>query len=96
MILEEEAMERKPLYELVDEVNDEVSFLNFIKELYLDRIEFTKDNSKDDWQNHTIECFLECAHAWGESSINGLKYYDVPSNPWTRCAQIIYMGKIYE
>lgn len=89
-------MERKQLFELVDEVQDEISFLNFIKELYLDRCDYNEGKVVDEWQNHTIECFLECAHAWGESSINGLKYYDKPDNPWRRCAQILYMGKIYE
>ena len=81
---------KKTLFELVNEVKDELSFLEFINELRKDA------EIGEGWENGSIETFLEAAHAWGEVSINGLLYYDKPENPWTRCAQIIYMGKIYE
>lgn len=55
------------------------------------------------WQHWSIEDFLEAAAAWGEGSkgglplqINGVPKCEEPSNPWKRCAEIIYMGKHYE
>lgn len=38
---------------------------------------------------------LEFTYDWGKESIHGLQFYDKPDNPWKRCAQIMYMGKIY-
>ncbi|MRN56929.1 DUF7660 family protein [Paenibacillus monticola] len=81
----------KTLFELVDEVTDESSFLNFINELRKDR-----EKEEEEWENSTIETFLEAAFEWGTVSVKGLQYYEKPENPWKRCAQIIYMGKIYE
>jgi len=82
---------KKTLFDVVNEVTDEKSFLDFIKELRNDRI-----NNEDEWENDSIEAFLESANEWGKTSINGLQFYNKPDNPWKRCAQIIYMGKIYE
>lgn len=55
------------------------------------------------WQHWSIEDFLEAAAAWGEGSKDGLPFqidgvpkWGKPSNPWKRCAEIIYMGKHYE
>ncbi|WII36042.1 DUF7660 family protein [Paenibacillus thiaminolyticus] len=82
---------KKILFELVDEVTDEKSFLHFMNELRKDRI-----NHKEEWENESIEAFLEAANEWGLTSIDGLSYYNKPDNPWKRCAHILYMGKIYE
>lgn len=82
---------KKTLFDIANEVKDEKSFLNFINELRNDRI-----NRKEEWENESIEAFLESAYDWGKESIQGLRFYDKPDNPWKRCAQIIYMGKIYE
>ncbi|GAA0180862.1 hypothetical protein SH2C18_34820 [Clostridium sediminicola] len=86
-------MEEKTLFELVDEVEDENTFIGFIEVLMKDRI---KNKVIDEWQNDTIEGFLDSACTWAKCSKNGLKFYKKPNNPWKRCAQIIYMGKIYE
>lgn len=81
---------KKALFERVNDVTDEFTFLDFLNEL-------RKDNIKNkDWENNTIELFLEAAVEWGTISKDGLQYYEKPENPWKRCAQIIYMGKIYE
>ena len=45
---------------------------------------------------HAIEDFLRSAVAWAEESKDGLEFYEKPENPWKRCADIIYMGEIYE
>lgn len=89
-------MDRKSLFEMVNEVKDEDSFLLFIKALSKDRVDFVNKKVNDEWQNETIEKFLEVAHEWGEISKSGLEFYDKPDNAWKRCAQILYMGKIYE
>jgi hypothetical protein len=48
------------------------------------------------WENGSIGAFLGAAAGWGMASINGLRFYQKPDNPWRRAAQILYMGKIYE
>ncbi|BFH69878.1 hypothetical protein J27TS7_26190 [Paenibacillus dendritiformis] len=82
---------KKILFELADEVTDEKSFLHFMSELRKDRV-----NHREEWENESIEAFLEAASEWGLASNDGLPYYNKPHNPWKRCAQILYMGKIYE
>lgn len=82
---------KKTLFQIVNEVNDETSFLNFLHELKKD-----STTNESDWANVTIETFLEAAHEWGQVSRNGLQHYSKSENPWKRCAEIIYMGKIYE
>lgn len=46
--------------------------------------------------NESVEAFLEAAQEWGNASMHGLEHYEKPENPWKRCAQMLYMGKIYE
>lgn len=94
------------LVKLRDGVVDEESFIHFLSALFADRkdeVEKEKDNPSshygsgaNGWENGTIEEFLEAATAWAEASKNGLEFYQKPSNPWKRCADILYMGKIYE
>lgn len=55
------------------------------------------------WQHGSIADFLDAAASWGESSKDGMSFqpdgfpkWEKPSNPWKRCAEIIYMGKHYE
>ena len=94
------------LKKLADKVTDEKSFINFIENLAKDRLdEVEKEKKKpssphgpgaNGWENRTIENFLESAASWGADSIDGFKGYKKPNNPWTRCAHILFMGKIYE
>jgi hypothetical protein len=94
------------LSNMADEVCDEASFLAFLEALAADKEdEQQKELAKPDspygsgangWENGTIDSFLEAAASWGVASINGLKFYKKPDNPWCRAAQILYMGKIYE
>lgn len=94
------------LVELCDQVIDETTFLRFLAALAADRLDEVR-REKDTpsspwgpgangWENATIEAFLESAAAWGRSSSDGLQFYSVPDNPWRRCADILYMGKLYE
>lgn len=98
----------KDLFELAEGVRDETSFLEFILELAKDRLDEYQNEElnpsspygpdANGWENGTIEAFLGAAYSWGKSSKSGLPLagYQPPSNPWTRAAQILYMGKIYE
>jgi hypothetical protein len=96
-----------PLRTALDAVVDEPSFIAFLNALAEDwelerGIEQIRPSSAygagaRGWENGTIGAFLERAAAWAEDSSGGLPgVYDPPSNPWRRCADIIYMGKIYE
>ncbi|WP_339837036.1 hypothetical protein [Paenibacillus sp. FSL R7-0272] len=82
---------QKRLFELVNEVQDEATFIAFLIALSKDR-----QTCRDEWQHDSIESFLEAAADWGQESVNGLTHYEKPDNPWKRCAQMMYMGKIYE
>ena len=92
--------------EALEEVVDEESFIEFLSVLAADREdEVAKERENagspygrghNGWDNGTIEAFLGAAAAWGTSSINGLPLLPKSRNPWRRCADIIYAGKIYE
>lgn len=94
------------LYDLVETVDDEPSFLVFLAALAADRAdEVAKETvtpsspwgpGANGWENGTIETFLERAHAWGSVSAADLEFYSVPANPWKRFADILFAGKFYE
>ena len=52
----------------------------------------------NDWKNVTINAYFDAAVAWARASAKGLPWanYVPSSNPWRRCAEILYAGKIYE
>ncbi len=90
----------------LDAVVDEDSFVRFLSALAADRAdEVRKEKAApsspygpgaNGWENGSIEQFLDAASSWAESSRNGLPRYNRPDNPWKRCADILFMGKIYE
>lgn len=94
------------LRELADSVNDERSFVRFLRALGADwSDEMTQESAGprssygaglNGWESQTIGAFLEQAAAWAEDSQDGFVGYALPSNPWRRCAHILLMGKIYE
>ncbi len=51
-----------------------------------------------EWENTTIERFLDAAVQWARSSKNGLSLadYTPPENSWRRCADILFVAKSYE
>jgi len=91
---------------LANQVGDEESFLRFITALAEDweedrEIEASNPSSPYSasalgWENGTIGAVLDAAARWGEASINGLKSYEKPANPWRRVAHILLAGKFYE
>lgn len=94
------------LHLLLEQVCDERSFLIFLKALMDDRIdELEKEKinpsspygaGANGWENDTIEGFLESAIAWAEDSKLGMEDAERKINAWKRCADILYMGKLYE
>jgi hypothetical protein len=89
----------------LDTVHDEATFVAFVSALAADRAnEVSKENKRcsspygpgaNGWENGTIEAYLESAAAWAEDWKKSPQYRP-PVNPWKRCAEILYMGKIYE
>lgn len=89
-----------------DAVCDEPSLILFIEALAKDREEEVSKETispsspygpgSNGWENRTIEAFLNASTQWAEASSKGLPSYEVPNNPWQRCAHILLMGKLYE
>lgn len=79
------------LYDKLESVTDEKSFLDFLKALKND----WHENGKE-WENTTIPTFLESAISWAEDVGNGNEYFKKPENSWKLAAQILYAGKLYE
>ena len=48
------------------------------------------------WENGSIGAFSDAAVRWADASRDGLRFYDVPTNPWRRMAEIMRAGKEYE
>jgi hypothetical protein len=96
-----------PVRASLEAVVDEASFVVFLKTLGEDwerarQLEQAHPSSPygpnaTGWENGTIGAFLESASAWAEASAQGPRLgYRPPTNSWRRCADIIFMGKIYE
>jgi hypothetical protein len=93
-------------HELLEAVVDEASFLKFVVALREDReaeVSAQKIKNVDsfgrgpnDWENHTIEAFLEAASSWAEDSDFGKTQGLTDANPWKKFAVFLYCGKIYE
>jgi hypothetical protein len=96
------------LFAALESVHDEESFLQFLLALR-DRREASVAKEKvspsspfgpdaGGWENTTIERFFDAAVAWARASRKGLPLanYKPPSNPWRRCADILYAAIGYE
>jgi hypothetical protein len=81
--------------DLLERVHDEGSLLEFLSAL---AAEHQTRRDESGWENDSIHAFLAAAVRWGEESTRGLPLagYAPCSNPWRRCADIIYAGKVYE
>jgi hypothetical protein len=90
---------------LLEAVSDEASLVAFMNALAADwederRKEAETPSSPygpgaNGRENGTIGAFLESAAAWASSSLKASGY--TPSaNPWRRCADMLYAGKLYE
>lgn len=82
------------LQPLLHQVHDPQTFLRFARALMADKTACSSDDT--DWQNVTVEGFLESAIAWAEDSDFGISQGLPPSNPWQQFAVFLYCGKIYE
>jgi hypothetical protein len=86
-------------------VEDETSFLAFVRTLAADRRLAATHKGHDPhgydaprgWQNGTIEQFLEAALSWAEDTGFG-RTQGLADNVvhWRRLAVFLYTGKIYE
>lgn len=92
--------------DLLDEVNDQESFLRFVRALIEDRLE---DEAKEQlqpssswgsgangWKNGSVVAFLEAATRWAEDSDMGERQGLPPGPSWKAFAVFLYCGKIYE
>ncbi|RZI26807.1 DUF7660 family protein [Pseudomonas orientalis] len=77
------------LHEQLDQVKDAKTFLVFARAL-------TEDKLNGDWENGTIEAFLDGAIAWAKASNFGVDQGLQGSNLWGQFANFLYSGKIYE
>ena len=94
------------LHELLENVTDSRSFLEFVHALRADRLDSLAKEaaepsssyvaSANGWENPTIEAFLESAASWAESTDFGVRQGIPESNHWKRFAVFLYCGKIYE
>jgi len=90
------------LYEQLETVVDETTFLAFVAALEKDlranaggRVDNFGRNEHG-WENHSIEDFLKAAHAWAEDSKFGSKQGLASESPWKKFAVFLFCGKIYE
>lgn len=79
------------LHELLDRVEDEATFLTFVRALLSDL-----QVSGASWENSSLEQFLESALAWAESTNLGATQGLAGGSAWRRAATFLYCGKIYE
>ncbi|TQR36464.1 DUF7660 family protein [Brevibacillus brevis] len=77
------------LFEKCNKVDSKDELIQFIKALRHD----LKD-SPDEWENLSLDAFLESVEAWMEDT-KDMGY--LPNRPeWNSFAAILYVGKIYE
>ena len=76
-----------PVWEALEQVKDKESFLFFLKRLSEDFAE-----NPDEWQNGTIESYLECIAAWLKSDDDK----ELAHTDYKEMAKLFYAGKIYE
>jgi len=89
------------LFEALEAVADESSFVRFVELLVSDRqsadsLALTLDGFQGDWANQTIADFLEAASAWAKDSAFGGRPGPKPSNPWQLFATFLWAGRGYE
>ena len=90
------------LHLLTEDVEDEMSFLNFAEALLQDLLEERKREKENPsaaysagangWQNADLDGFLKAAIAWAKDHP---KFTD-KTNPWQKFAIFLHAGKFYE
>lgn len=79
------------LQELLEQVHDRESFFKFVRALIDDR-----SLNSGEWQNTTVETFLEASLAWAEDTDMGESQGLSKEPSWEAFAVFLYCGKIYE
>ncbi len=79
------------LPELLENVKDESTFLEFVEALRDDY-----NNSNQEWESTNVDQFLESSLAWSKDSRFGESQGLSNSNVWKKFAVFLYCGKIYE
>jgi hypothetical protein len=94
------------LLEALAAVSDPPSFLAFARLLLENRADHVRKQAASPtspfspglsgWENTTIEAYLESAIAWAADSDFGQSQDLKTDNPWSKFANFLYCGKIYE
>ncbi len=89
----------------LQKVIDQQSFLEFVHALKADKENEQKKEQQNpsnpygsgwnDWENSTIEGFLDSAIVWAEASNFG-DIFNGDENLWKKFALFLYSGKFYE
>lgn len=87
------------LYTLLENVDDETSFIAFARALAKDSNHAGEPDAA--WENDTLWAFLDAATAWAESTNFGrnMAFADFAmheASPWRRFAEFLWAGKVYE
>lgn len=94
-------MNEDALFDSLEKVVDEASFLKFVEALAVERraIETfpeTSDGFRGGWANQSILYFLEAGIAWANDSQFGIKPGPKPQNQWQIFAMFLWAGRSYE
>jgi hypothetical protein len=88
------------LDDLLEKVNSKKTFLDFVEALRDDWVDEEKSGIRklhphgprtDDWQNLTVETFLDSVHSFGQDSPHVSEQPD-----WKTFALLLYAGRFYE
>ena len=100
------SQDKDDLFEALQAVQDEESFLQFLLALRDDREASVAEEKVSPsspygpeargWENTTIERFFDAAVRWARDSVNGNPFYTRPENAWRRCADILFAAVGYE
>jgi hypothetical protein len=93
------------LDDLLDQVHDRESFLEFVRALAYDRQDSVARERESPsspygpdaggWENTTIEAYLDAAVSWAEDAAKSGR--GLPEEPsWQAIARFLHCGKIYE
>lgn len=80
--------------ELIDRIKTKDQLVEFIEQLRKDYA-----HNREEWQNLTLDDFLESMAAWirsTELTLHGDRPRQQASASWKSFAEILYAGKIYE
>lgn len=94
------------LEELLENVDDEQSFIAFVqalgcdfaRERVLERSTPSSPHGPEvlGWENGSVDAFLDAAAAWATADSRNTPSTTPESNVWQRCAEILLAGKFYE